>query len=121
MKQRENVYTGFLIIDSENELEYIQKMYGTITIKRLDFIFKNLFDEENNFKIMKDLLCDALSKCNQKIPWHLAYPYLEKITKKIKVRIDAKSVMFLSSSKFMTSDVPHVRAEIIKTFIEYIN
>lgn len=122
MKQRQKVYTGFLIIDSEDELEYIQEIYGIWTLKRLDSIFKMLFDEDNNFKLMKDLLAEALFKCNIKIEWHEAYPELEKIAKTLKVRIhDRRKTVFWSNLFLMTTNIDYIRNSIVGVFINYIN
>lgn len=127
MKPRQKVYMGYLIISSENELEYIEETYGHVVLLRLDEIFKKIFDENNNFMIMKDLLAKALLKCGQTFPWYVAYPYLEKAAKTIKVRINGQNVTFWSSLNpkewgecSMTSYIPHVRSVIINIFIKSI-
>jgi hypothetical protein len=127
MKPRQKIYLGYLVISSESELEYIEETYGSNVLTRLDDIFNKIFDEQNNFRIMKDLLAAALLKCGQTIPWHVAYPYLEKAAKTIKVRINGPNVTFWSNSNLkewgessMTSDITHVRRVIINIFISTI-
>jgi len=127
MKPRQKIYLGYLVISSESELEYIEETYGSNVLTRLDDIFNKIFDEQNNFRIMKDLLTAALLKCGQTIPWHVAYPYLEKAAKTIKVRINGPNVTFWSNSNLkewgessMTSDITHVRRVIINIFISTI-